>query len=157
MFPFPSRNLTLVSPLSVEEAVAALKATVGRRETIGLRQQFAGYRGPKRFLGTVTAEHFELIRNVNYRADAWLPLVRGSFAARPSGCTVAITLRMQVEFVFLLIILTALLIPAAVGLWRVGHPYGSGRVCLHACWHACSASGGGGARGGIPDEYAPRP
>ena len=92
MFPFPSRNLTLTSPLSVEAAAAALRVVLGTPPPSTFREIVLRRKLPYEFDGDVTDACFAIIGNFDGN-NADMPIVRGTFRASATGCTIPIQMR----------------------------------------------------------------
>ncbi len=93
MFPFPSRKITLQSPLSPREVETALQALTGEKRSRTFRDIFLGRRSERPFLGTVGSSTFLIQRNINCR-NSFLPQLHGRVTSGPHGSTISVHMRL---------------------------------------------------------------
>ncbi len=93
-FPFPSPRATLRSPLSVGDAVAALRAVVGPRRTLTFKDAFLGIGSEFQYVGVVSDGAFAIQRQIPGRTSM-LPCLSATIVGAPQGCVIAVTMHLH--------------------------------------------------------------
>jgi hypothetical protein len=88
----PYRKLELHSPLATSDVVRVIAAAVEPRRWLR-----SGARGCP-FEGTVSSAGFEIQRIISYR-NSFLPQIRGTISAAPTGSSIAVTMQLHVAVV----------------------------------------------------------